>query len=471
MDITALRRATDVDALGTEMYALVEDLFPLCRSITGDGLRETLRRIGDRIPLQVEEVPTGSRAFDWTVPNEWTIRDAFVRDRHGYRVIDFNRSNLHVVGYSVPVDARMTLAELRPNLHTVPGQPDLVPYRTSYYSERWGFCLSHNQLRELEALGDDEQYEVRIDSTLAPGSLSYGELVIPGATANEILISCHACHPSLCNDNLSAISVAATLARLLSGASLRLTYRFLFAPGTIGAIVWLARNREATPRIRHGLVLANLGDRGSFTYKRSRQGNAVVDRAVTHVLSCSGRPHRTQPFSPYGYDERQYCSPGFNLPMGSLMRTPHGEFPEYHTSGDNLALVAPDQLAESLALLIEILEVLEREAVYVSTNPLCEPQLGRRGLYRSMGGQSDAGVEEMPLLWTLNLSDGQHTVLEIAERSGLPFDAIVRAVDALVDAELLVRLEDTLEDSAGVVPPIQARLSRASASLEAPSPH
>jgi aminopeptidase-like protein len=371
-----------------------------------------------------------------------------------------------VLGYSGPVDARMTLAELRPNLYTLPDQPDLVPYRTSYYTERWGFCLSHHQLRELEALGDDEEYEVRIDSTLAPGSLSYGELVIPGATADEVLISCHACHPSLCNDNLSAISVAATLARLLGGASLRLSYRFLFAPGTIGSIVWLARNREATRRIRHGLVLANLGDGGPFTYKRSRQENAVVDRAVTHVLSSSGRPHRTQPFTPYGYDERQYCSPGFNLPVGSLMRTPHGEFPEYHTSGDNLTFVTPDRLAESLAVVIEVLEVLEREATYVSTNPLCEPQLGRRGLYRSMGGQADAGVEEMPLLWALNMSDGQHTVLEIAERSGLPFDAIVRAVDALVAAELLVHREDKVD----AVPPIQARLSPASASLEAPSP-
>ena len=467
MDITALRRATDVNTLGTEMYALVEELFPLCRSITGAGLRETLRRICDGVPLEIEEVPTGTQAFDWTVPNEWTIRDAYVRDRHGDRVIDFNQSNLHVLGYSAPVDARMTLAELRPNLYTLPEQPDLVPYRTSYYSERWGFCLSHNRLRTLEALGEDEQYEIRIDSTLAPGSLSYGELVIPGATTDEVLISCHACHPSLCNDNLSAISVAATLARVLSGASLRLSYRFLFAPGTIGSIVWLARNRDATHRIRHGLVLANLGDRGPFTYKRSRQEHAIVDRAVTHVLASSGRPHRTQPFTPYGYDERQYCSPGFDLPVGSLMRTPHGEFPEYHTSGDNLAFVTPDRLAESLAVVIEIIEVLEREATYVTTNPLCEPQLGRRGLYRSTGGQADAGVEEMPLLWALNMSDGQHTVLEIAERSGLPFDAVVRAVDALVTAELLVRRDDEV----GAVPPIQARLSRASASLESPSPH
>ncbi|HEY3483925.1 MAG TPA: DUF4910 domain-containing protein, partial [Ilumatobacteraceae bacterium] len=306
MDVTALRRATDVSALGTEMYALVEDLYPLCRSITGEGLRETLRRIGACIPLQIEEVPTGTRAFDWTVPDEWTIRDAYVRDRQGRRVIDFNRSNLHVLGYSTPVDARMSLAELRPHLHTLPDQPDLVPYRTSYYSERWGFCLSHHQLLELEALGDDVDYEVRIDSTLAPGALSYGELLVRGATSDEVLISCHACHPSLCNDNLSAISVAAMLARLLSGRSLRLSYRFLFAPGTIGSIVWLARNAEHTHRIRHGLVLANLGDNGAFTYKRSRRENAVVDRAVTHVLRTSGRPHRVQPFTPYGYDERQY---------------------------------------------------------------------------------------------------------------------------------------------------------------------
>jgi aminopeptidase-like protein len=317
-----------------------------------------------------------------------------------------------------------------------------VPYRTSYYSERWGFCLSQRQLDAISARGEDEEYDVRIDSLLAPGSLSYGELVVPGETTDEVLISCHACHPSLANDNLSAISVATMLATLLGEASLRLSYRFLFAPGTIGSITWLARNADAAQRVRHGLVLANLGDGGDFTYKRSRRDDATIDRAVTHLLQTSGRPHTPVPFTPYGYDERQFCSPGFNLPMGCLMRTPHGEFPEYHTSADDLDFVAPAHLAESLALLLEIVEVLERDAAYVSQNQFCEPQLGRRGLYRSMGGQADAGVEELPLLWTLNLSDGRHSLLDIAERSGLPFDAIARAADALVAVDLLAPSEE-----------------------------
>jgi aminopeptidase-like protein len=421
------------DAVGAAMYALVADLFPICRSITGDGFRETLQRLGTLVPLEVHEVPTGTPVFDWTVPKEWNIRDAYVKNAAGERVIDFRRSNLHVVSFSVPLHARMTLAELRPHLHTLPDHPDWIPYRTSYYAESWGFCLPH---RTLEALPEGE-YEVSIDSTLAPGSLTYGEFVLPGEEPHEVLISCHSCHPSLANDNLSGMALAAALARdLMAREWRRYTYRFLFIPGTIGSITWLARNEAAASRVRHGLVLSCVGDAGPFTYKRSRRGNAVIDRAVEHVLRTSGAPFHVVDFVPYGYDERQYCSPGFDLAVGCFMRTPNGQYPEYHTSADNLELVAAEHLADSYRTLLEIVDVLEHDHRYRNTNPKCEPQLGRRGLYRATGGAELPGYE-MALLWVLNQSDGTRSLLDVAERAQLPFAVVRRAAQDLVTAGLL----------------------------------
>jgi aminopeptidase-like protein len=413
--------------IGRVLHDLVTDLYPLCRSLTGDGLRETLRRLQRHIPLTLHEVPTGTDAFDWTVPKEWNICDAFVKNRRGERVIDFHRSNLHVVSYSVPVHRRMSLDELRPHLHTLPDRPDWIPYRAAFYSETtWGFCLTQ---RQLDALPDGE-YEVCIDSTLAPGALTYGEYLVPGESSDEVLISVHVCHPSLANDNLSGIAVAAGLAEMLTPLALRYSYRFLFLPGTLGPIVWLARNEAHVTRIRHGLVLVCLGDAGRFTYKRSRRGDAVIDRAATHVLRHRG-DHEVQSFSPYGYAERQYCSPGFDLPVGRLSRTPHGCFPEYHTSGDDLQFVTAAQLAGSLATCLEIFGVLEGERTYVNQSPKCEPQLGKRGLYR------DIGDNEMAMLWVLNQSDGRHSLLDIAERSGCSFAAIRRAADRLESHGLL----------------------------------
>lgn len=415
------------------MHGLVTELYPLCRSITGDGLRATLRRIGAEIPLEVTEVPTGTRVLDWTVPDEWNIRDAFVKDESGRRLIDFQQHALHVVGYSVPVSARMTFEELRPHLHTLPEQPDRIPYRTSYYHRRWGFCLSH---RSAEKLPRDQMFEVRIDSTLEPGSLTYAECVVPGSEPGEVLISAHCCHPSLANDNLSGVSVAVELARTLQGRSLRNSYRFLLAPAGIGAICWLARNRERLGHVRAGLVLAGVGDAGAITYKRSRRGDAVVDRAVRHVLARRAPGAEVRPFVPIGYDERQYCSPGFDLPVGCFMRTPFGEYEEYHTSADDPAFVDPESLEDSLECLLEAVDVLEGNARYRNMMPFGEPQLGRRGLYRELGGTSFLDVEEA-LLWVLNLSDGEHDLLSIAERSGLRFDAVRGAADALVEADLL----------------------------------
>jgi aminopeptidase-like protein len=438
MDVTELADPErDQERVGLAAYELVAELYPICRSITGDGVRRTLDIIGKRLSLERHEVPTGTPVFDWTVPREWNVRDAWVADASGRRVIDFQRSSLHVVNYSAPVRARMPLEELRPHLHTLPEYPDWVPYRTSYYKEAWGFCLSQ---RDHLALADGE-YEVCIDSTLADGHLSYGEYVLPGRSAEEVLISCHTCHPSLANDNLAGIAVAVALAEHLRSASRqsrRYTYRFVFAPGTIGAITWLARNEDNVGAIRHGLVLACLGDAGGFTYKRSRRGDAVVDRAVAHVLGQVGG--RVIDFVPYGYDERQYCSPGFNLPVGSFSRTPHGEFPEYHTSADDLDFVRPEHLGGSFATLLQVLGVLEGDRRLRNNNPRCEPQLGKRGLYRMTGGHKDTRAVELAMLWVLNLSDDDHTLLDVAERSGMPFAAVAAAARALEDAGLLTEL-------------------------------
>lgn len=426
MTLDDVRDSLDTETLGHELFQCVEELYPICRSITGDGVRETLARLQRRIPLTVHEIPTGTAVFDWTVPKEWNVRDAWVKDARGERVIDFRRSNLHVLNYSVPVRGRFTLAALRPHLHTLPERPDWVPYRTSYYRDAWGFCLSQ---RQLEALPDGE-YDVCIDSSLEAGSLTYGEYYLPGASTDEILMTSHICHPSLANDNLSGIAIASLLARELTRCERRYSYRFLFAPATIGAITWLARNESQTPRIRHGLALACLGDAGPFTYKQSRRGNAEIDRAVADVLRHSGQPHRVIDFSPYGYDERQFCSPGFDLPFGCFMRTPHGQYPEYHTSADDLRLVRPDQLAGAFLTLAAIIGVLEGNVRCLSRNPKCEPQLGRRGLYRALGGPNGTR-NELALLWVLNLADGHHTLLDVAERAGLPFAAVRHAADAL----------------------------------------
>ena len=418
------------EAMGQKLFALIERLYPICRSKTGNGVRETLRIVNEFAGLDVHEVPSGSAAYDWTVPKEWNVNDAWVRDSHGRRVIDFQKSNLHLLGYSVPVHRTMPLAELRRHLVSLPDRPDWIPFRDTFYREDWGFALRHKDLENLE----DGEYEVCVDASLKEGHLTYGEAFLPGATSDEILISAHTCHPSLCNDNLSGISIAALLAQHLRGMQRRYSYRILFLPGTIGSIVWLSRNEDKISRIKHGLVLACIGDPGDFTYVQSRRGNALVDRAFAHVLGQSGRRHTMKPFAPEGYDQRQYCSPGFNLPVGSLMRTPFGAYPEYHTSADDLSFVRPDALAESYAMLLSGLHVLENDGRYLNLSPKCEPHLGRRGLYGK--------AAELGLWWLLNLSDGEHGLLDIAERSGTSFETLKNGADALEQAGLLQRIDD-----------------------------
>ncbi len=385
------------------------------------------------MPLTIHEVPSGTPVLDWTVPKEWNIRDAWIADSSGKRVVDFRESNLHVVNYSVPVRTRMSLEKLRKHLHALPDRPTLIPYRTSYYDETWGFCLTQKQ---LDALPEGE-YEVCIDSTLEPGSLTYGEFVLPGDTAEEILISTHVCHPSLCDDNLSGIAISVFLARALAAVpNRRRTVRFLYAPGTIGAITWLAKNGEGAHRVKHGLTLTCLGDSHPFTYKKTVSGKAEIDRAAVLALATAGVPHAVIDFFPYGYDERQYNSPGYRLPVGSLMRGRHGQFPEYHTSGDNLSFVSPERMAESLRVLGDVVDALLGNATYLNLAPYGEPQLGKRGLYRAMGGTSIPDLQ-MALLWVLNLSDGQHSLLDVAERSHMSFRSIRAAADLLVEHSLL----------------------------------
>jgi aminopeptidase-like protein len=417
---------------GDDMFALAERLYPLCRSLTGAGVRETLAILGERLPLTIHAVATGTPVLDWTIPREWNVRDAWIAGADGQRLVDFRAHNLHLLGYSVPLRTTLTRAELEPHLHSLPERPGCIPYRTSYYRETWGFCLSQ---RQREALGEGP-FEVVIDTTLADGALHYGELLVPGQTTEEVLLSTHICHPSLANDNLSGIVVLAALAARLSVRPGRYSYRFLFIPGTIGAIAWLAANAASVARVRAGLVAAGLGDSGAFHYKRSRRGNTEMDRAAVLALRDAGVPHAITDFVPFGYDERQFCSPGFDLPVGSLTRRPYGTYPEYHTSADDLTFISPAALAGSLALYERALLTLEGNATYVNLNPQGEPQLGRRGLYATLGGE-DRGSRELALLWVLNLSDGDHDLLAIAARSGLAFAAVRAAADALIEAGLL----------------------------------
>ena len=413
---------------GQISHELIRELYPLCRSITGDGVRDTLKVIGRQIPLNVVEVPSGTRVFDWTVPREWNISDAWIKDESGNKVVDFSSHNLHVVGYSTPVHAYLSLQELREKLHTLPDRPHWIPYRTNYYSEDWGFCVTQEQFDAMP----EGQYEVFIDSRLEDGSLTYAECLIEGSTDDEVLLSAHICHPSLANDNLSGIAVLTRLANALQEVKTRYTYRIIFAPGTIGSITWLASNQDRATHIKHGLVVSCLGDSGGPTYKRSRRGDADIDKIVEHVLKDFSADSLIEEFSPYGYDERQYCSPGFNLPVGLLERSKYGEFPEYHTSADNLEFVKPEFLDSSFTLLARIIDMLESNWNPVSRNPFCEPQLGKRGLYSAIGGGNEKKDRQMAMLWILNQADGQNSILDIANKSGIDY-SIIRDTAEILD--------------------------------------
>jgi aminopeptidase-like protein len=425
--------AVDMTAIGQEIYDLAADIFPICRSITGNGVRQTLDLIGRDVPMQVHEVRSGTRVFDWTVPLEWNVEEAFVENASGNRVVDMRNSNLHVLGYSTPIRATLSLADLKTHIFTLPDQPDLIPYRTSYYQEQWGFCMAHNALLALP----EGQYTAVIDSRLETGSLTYGEYFKAGDSDEEVLLSTHICHPSLANDNCSGMAMLTHLAKALANRRTRYGYRFLFIPGTIGAIAWLARNEANIDRIKHGLVVTGVGDSGGPTYKKSRLGNAFIDRAMGHVLYHAAPAHKLVDFFPYGYDERQFCSPGFNMPVGLFQRSQFGTFPQYHTSADNLDFIRPEYLAHSYGAISAAIEIIEHDHRPLSLNMKCEPQLGRRGLYASVGGDKDGPARSMAMLWVMNLADGEHSLLDIAERAGVPFRVVLEAANALRASGLL----------------------------------
>lgn len=425
---------------GLEMLNLMKRLFPLCRSITGNGVRETLKIIKEFIPLQIHEVPSGKKVFDWEIPPEWNIRDAYVKDSQGEKIIDFKKSNLHLLNYSIPINARMTLNELKPHLFTLTEYPKWIPYLTSYYKRNWGFCLSHKQFQELK----DETYEVVIDSNIEPGHLTYGELYIEGKSKEEILFSCYTCHPSMCNDNLSGIVLLTSLAEFLlekkqQENGLKYSYRFLFIPETIGAITWLALNEERIPLIKYGLVVTCVGAPGNFTYKKTRQGKTKIDKIVQKVLQDSGEKFEILDFWPIGSDERQFCSPAFNLAVGSLMKTPYKHFPEYHTSADDLTYVQPECLEKSYKRYQGVIFTLENDAKYINLNPKCEPQLGKRGLHTLLGGQKHFAMVQQAMLWVLNYSDGENSLLDISIRSEIDFKTVKKAADLLEKSGLLKR--------------------------------
>jgi aminopeptidase-like protein len=419
----------DPAAAGEQMLELMRELFPLPRSLTGDGVRKTLEVLARDLPLETFETPSGTEVFDWTVPREWNIRAAWIEGPHGERILDLADSSLHVLGYSVPVDTTLELEELRDHVFTHPGNPDLIPYRTSYWQEQWGFCMRRAQLDSLPP----GRYRAVIDSTLTDGSLSYGEVVTEGTTSDEFLLTTHVCHPALANDNLSGVALLWALARALGAQELRHTYRFLWSPGTLGPLCWLARNRDTLDRVRHGLVVSCVGDPGPLRYKRSRRGDVPVDRAGTFVVGSDPNGIVVD-WEPLGGDERQFCSPGFDLPIGTLTRTPHGHFPEYHSSADNLDFVTAAALGDAYRAALEIIDVLETNALYENRSPFGEPQLGRRGLYQPV---PDGTNPEAAMLWVLNLSDGTNDLLQIAQRSGLPFPSIRSATAELERQGLL----------------------------------
>jgi aminopeptidase-like protein len=404
------------------------------RSITGEGLRQTLDILSEIVPLERIEVPSGTRAFDWTVPPEWVVREAYVLTPSSERILDVHENNLHLLNYSAPFRGTLTRAQLDEHLHSLPEQPEAIPYVTSYYERRWGFCISQRQRDSLP----EGRYTVVIDTDHVQGSLSIGEAVLAGVQPGEVLISTYTCHPSLANNELSGPVVAAYLHRRLARwPERRLTYRFVFAPETIGAIAYLAlRGEHLREALLAGYVVSCVGTRERFTLKRSRRGDTLADRAALHALGALEDEPRVLDFFPSGSDERQYCSPGFDLPVASVMRSMYGTYPEYHTSLDDLHLISAGALRESIDVYERILRTLDLNARYRRSSPFCEPQLSSRGLYDTLGTR-EGNPSAQALLWVLNYADGEHDLLDVAQRSGLPIAELARAAAACGDAGLV----------------------------------
>jgi len=433
---------------GRDIIDFIRPLVNLPRSATGNGVRRTLDAVSQRLPIEVREYASGKSVFDWVVPDEWNLRRATLSDSTGNLLADTNDCVLHVMAHSMPFNGTLSLEELMPSLYSNETLPGVIPYRTSYYAKRWGICLSHEAKMKLK----EGSCDVSIDADLFAGHLTLGELLIPGKSTDEMVISTHICHPFMANDNLAGLGLAVALFEWLSSRDNRLSYRLILAPGTIGAITWLAHNTEhAKQSIRHGLIATCVGDRGVIHYKHSRSGEATIDRAVKSVLESRKIPHKLLDFSPYGYDERQYNSPGFDLDFGVLSRSPNGGYPQYHTSADDLSILSEAAIDESLAVYKAVIELIDEQTipqvtptkatpigkVYRSTNLMCEPMLGKRGLYKTTGGAVHSPTRELALLWVMNLADGHHGVADIVQRSKLSPAVIDAAVEALVGVGLL----------------------------------
>jgi aminopeptidase-like protein len=422
---------------GLNIYNLCVEMFPICRSITGNGVRKSLSILQNHLPdLQIIEVPSGTQAFDWTVPKEWNINDAYILDPQGNKIANFQDSNLHVVGYSIPINTTLTLDELQPHLHSLPDQPDAIPYITSYYQERWGFCLPHKQREKLKP----GNYQAFIDSSLTQGHLTYGELIIPGDSTKEVFLSTYICHPSMANNELSGPAVTTFIAKLIKDLkSRKYTYRIIFIPETIGSIVYLSRNlSEMKKNIIAGFNITCIGDERSYSYLASRYGDSLADRVILHVLENS-----ISEFNKYSYlerasDERQYCSPGIDLPVASVMRTKYSEYPEYHTSLDNLDFISPNGLFGGFEVLRFCIECLEQNKVY-KTKMLCEPQLGKRGLYPTLSTKESRGIVRN-MMNLIAYCDGTNDLLKIAEIIKVPMWTLYELVNLLITDDIIVEI-------------------------------
>lgn len=420
-----------------ELEKYFDRLWPITRSLTGNGNRETLKILSELIDVKITEIPSGTQCFDWNVPAEWNIKEAWIKNSKGEKIVDFSKNNLHILGYSEPFKANLSFEELKPHLYTLPDQPDLIPYLTSYYKRRWGFCISHNQFLELDK---NDKYEIFIDSSLDEnGSMTIGEAIIRGKSEKEILFSTYICHPSLANNELSGPLVSAFIySKLKERKNIKYTYRFIFVPETIGSIHSLSVNGERWKKnLQAGFVVTCIGDAGKFTYKKSRRGNSLPDRVVETILNQTESEFDIVDFFPTGSDERQYCSPGFNLPVGSLMRTMYGKYPEYHTSADNKDFISFEAMQKSVLKYLEIIEVLERNEKYLNKYPFCEPQLGKRGLYPTLGSQKGTENFVTAMAWILNLADGTNDLLSISEKSKIPISQLIPVIDRLLENGIL----------------------------------
>lgn len=421
------------------MYKWAEDLFPICRSITGQGVRETLSYIQKLLPdLEIHEVKSGTKAFDWEVPDEWNIKDAFVMDENGKKVIDFKKHNLHVVGYSDPIDRKISLDELQNHLYSLPNQPDAIPYITSYYKRRWGFCISDNERKKL----NPGTYHIKIDSSLKSGHLTYAQLILPGSSEEEILLSTYICHPSMANNEISGPVVTTALVRWLQTLKhRRYTYRIVFVPETIGSIVYISQNaNEMKKNIKAGFVITCIGDTRTYSYLQSRLGNTLADQTAKNVLRHHVKDYKEYSFLERGSDERQYCSPGVDLPVISIMRSKYGTYPEYHTSLDDMSFISPEGLQGGYDVLQKCIEVLENNFTY-KTNVNCEPQLAKHGLYPTIS-KKDSKKKVQEILSLIAYADGNHTLLEIADKIGVFAGDLVPIVKKILEANLFDKVKD-----------------------------